>query len=224
MRDGAELYGAWVLIVQVAAKCSIRGVLSDERGPLGATELSLKTGCPAKTFERALQVLSSDEIGWLSAERYEHDGSALVPLERREEETRLDETRGERGAAIAGVSPELSAWISLWNRLKAENLVATSVDADRPSKAVISKFNAGRKSAEVRKLLADHDAVETAIRKSDFCRQPWFSLPVLLGGKNRNGEWIVQKLLDGAYANRSSKPNNNLSAGRVYDAQASGDF
>jgi len=226
MREGAELYGAWVLIVQVAAKCPTRGMLADERGPLGATELSLKTGCPAKVFERSLQVLSSDEIGWLVIERYEHAGSALVSLERRGEEKRLEERKGEERAqpASAGIPPELASWISLWNRLKAENFVATAVDAERPSKVVVQKFNAGRKSEELRRLLADRDAIENAIKRSDFCRGPWFTLPVLLGGKNRNGEWIAQKLLDGAYANRNRKPSKHASAGHTYDPNATSDF
>lgn len=224
-RDGAETYGAWVLIVQVAAKCPLRGTLVDERGPLGPQELSLKTGCPAEVFERAIQVLCMEEIGWLISERYERAGSALVPLERRLEERKEEERKEERGGAPAdaGCPPELSAWISMWNRLKAESFVATAVDADRPSRVVISKFNAGRKSAELRKLLADRDAIEKAIRASEFCKEPWFTLPKLLGGKNRTGEWIAQNLLEGAYVNRRpGKPNNNGSPGRQYDPKAAG--
>lgn len=63
--DGVSIYGSWVLIVQVAAKCPTRGVLLDERGPLNSKDLALKTGAPVKQFDAALKVLSSPEIGWI---------------------------------------------------------------------------------------------------------------------------------------------------------------
>ena len=63
--NGPQLFAAWVLIVQVASKCPIRGVLSDEDGPLNADDLELKTDCPAVTFKDALQLLASPEVGWI---------------------------------------------------------------------------------------------------------------------------------------------------------------
>lgn len=65
LENGTEIYGAWHLILQVAAKCPTRGVLADEDGPLSAKDLSLKTGFPEIAFETAIKVLSSKEIGWL---------------------------------------------------------------------------------------------------------------------------------------------------------------
>ncbi len=62
--DGAELFAAWMLIVQVASKCPDRGVLADDK-PLTAEDLHFKTGAPTELFVRAFAVFSSDEIGWL---------------------------------------------------------------------------------------------------------------------------------------------------------------
>mgnify|MGYP006969370887 CR=1 FL=1 len=79
MKDGPALYGAWVLIASVAAKCPARGILADESGPLTSEDLELKTGCPADLFERALEVLCSKRIGWMAS-----SGSGVVspePLE-----------------------------------------------------------------------------------------------------------------------------------------------
>jgi hypothetical protein len=63
MRRGFEHYAAWVLIVQVAAKCPVRGTLADGDGPLTPADLAVKTGGPAGIFEKALSALV--EIGWL---------------------------------------------------------------------------------------------------------------------------------------------------------------
>jgi hypothetical protein len=65
LEDGPAIYGAWCLMVQVAAKCPVRGTLADVSGPLTAVDLSLKTGMAAQVFDRAFHVLVSKEIGWL---------------------------------------------------------------------------------------------------------------------------------------------------------------
>jgi hypothetical protein len=75
--DAVEIYGAWALIVQVASKCPTRGVLLDADGPLLAEDLSLKTGGSAKTFERALQVLSSERIAWLLVDGSQSDTTTI---------------------------------------------------------------------------------------------------------------------------------------------------
>lgn len=66
--NGPALYGAWMLILQVASKCPQRGVLGDDDGPLDADDLSHKTGCPAELFAVALKMLSEPRIGWLEVE------------------------------------------------------------------------------------------------------------------------------------------------------------
>lgn len=65
--DAMALMGAWMLIVEVAAKCPTHGVLSDGDGPLTAIDLADKTGGCESTFQRALQVFSSKGIEWLTS-------------------------------------------------------------------------------------------------------------------------------------------------------------
>jgi hypothetical protein len=62
---GAAIFGAWILLVQVAAKCLLRGVLADADGPLTVEDLSVKTGCPAPVFREAIEVLASRAVGWI---------------------------------------------------------------------------------------------------------------------------------------------------------------
>lgn len=63
--NGPALFAGWILIVQIAAKCPVRGVLADADGPLSADDMAEKTGAPAGTFADALEILSSEPIGWL---------------------------------------------------------------------------------------------------------------------------------------------------------------
>lgn len=69
--DGLVIFAAWILIVEVAAKCPHRGVLADADGPLTAADLSLKTGAPTESFETALKVLSSKDLGWMLVAEWE---------------------------------------------------------------------------------------------------------------------------------------------------------
>jgi hypothetical protein len=96
--DAGDIFTAWMLLVQIAAKCEPRGVLADDDGPLDAECFSDKTGFSVSKFDEALKVLSSQEIGWLLVAQWEHAGSTL-PLHNRtvQDSTRQDITCGETG-------------------------------------------------------------------------------------------------------------------------------
>ena len=89
--DAMALLGAWMLIVEVAAKCPTHGVLSDGDGPLTAIDLADKTGGCDATFERALQVFSSKGIEWLTATAIPEHSHSIRTTGR--DETERDETR-----------------------------------------------------------------------------------------------------------------------------------
>lgn len=73
--DGLAHFGAWNFILQLAAKCPVRGVLiTDSKRPLLAREISLKTRGAIAVFQVAIERLL--EIGWL--EWTEVDGGAPV--------------------------------------------------------------------------------------------------------------------------------------------------
>ncbi|MBC7820023.1 MAG: hypothetical protein IAG10_24335 [Planctomycetaceae bacterium] len=63
--DGVTIYGAWVLILAVAAKCPTRGTLADGDGPLSADDIADMTGAPADAIKTALEVLTGDQIRWI---------------------------------------------------------------------------------------------------------------------------------------------------------------
>lgn len=68
-KNGPAMYGAWVVILQVASKCLERGVLADEDGPLNADDLSHKTGLPAELISTTLETLCQARIRWLEVEQ-----------------------------------------------------------------------------------------------------------------------------------------------------------
>lgn len=96
MDDGPAIFGAWVLILQVAAKCKVRGMLGElsEDGPVefGPGELAMMTGCPSLIFSRALEVLTSKGVGWIIEESSE---KAYSVLRERSDSTHLQEKTGE---------------------------------------------------------------------------------------------------------------------------------
>jgi hypothetical protein len=63
MRAGPEIYAAWIVLVQIAAKCPERGVLADTDGPLSFEDVSIKTDVPLETLEKAVPILI--RVGWL---------------------------------------------------------------------------------------------------------------------------------------------------------------
>ena len=66
--NSAELFAAWVLILQVASKCQERGTLMREDGtPLTAKALSVKTRAPEAWFENALNFFTI-KVKWLECQ------------------------------------------------------------------------------------------------------------------------------------------------------------
>lgn len=104
------------------------------------------------------------------------------------------------------IDQELLDWCHWWNGLRAEGLVPAKVETEPPSGEVVRGWRRLKKSASLRALCADKDAIATAIRSSPFCQEPWFRLEKVLGGKNRDGALIVKRLLDGGYASGNRTP------------------
>ena len=73
---GSQHLVAWLVMVQVAARCEVRGVLADDRGiALTCDDLEAMTDVPASIFEDAIPFLCS--IGWLLCPESEHAQSTL---------------------------------------------------------------------------------------------------------------------------------------------------
>jgi len=64
--QGREAFGIFIALCELAANLPERGVLADERGPLSLRSLEIKIGAPAGDIKNAIDILTSDEIGWLA--------------------------------------------------------------------------------------------------------------------------------------------------------------
>ena len=64
--DGPALFGAFIVMVEVASRCKVRGVLIRENDqPHTSESLAAVTGFPAALLSDALEILSNDDIGWI---------------------------------------------------------------------------------------------------------------------------------------------------------------
>lgn len=61
----AEVFAAWVLMVQIASRCEPRGILIDGTVGLTAEDMHFSTGLNKESFELALEVLSQPDINWI---------------------------------------------------------------------------------------------------------------------------------------------------------------
>ncbi len=82
--DGAKIYSAWILMLQVVSKCHERGTLvRDNLKPHTPATLSLKTRAPQKWFEVAIAFLTT-ETDWLVVEDIKdecHADTTTIPPE-----------------------------------------------------------------------------------------------------------------------------------------------
>jgi hypothetical protein len=65
-KDGLEIFGIFILLLELAGKMPEKGVLKDVDGDLDYDDMELMTGFPSNKFKKAISVLCSDEIGWLT--------------------------------------------------------------------------------------------------------------------------------------------------------------
>ena len=118
---GPELYGAWIVILQVASKCRTllrdgaggRGTLLRDSGkPHDADSLSRMTRFPVVTIEKALLALSAPDVAWLEViepeanETFPQDGAGMsqahaVMSQATDEERKkgMERTEGKEGPA-----------------------------------------------------------------------------------------------------------------------------
>lgn len=78
-KDGAEIYAAWILILQIAARMPVRGILADQDGDLVPEDFALMSGYPEKLFKNAVSVLCSEKIGWLREASGKHPDDIPIP-------------------------------------------------------------------------------------------------------------------------------------------------
>lgn len=93
-----QLFAAFVLMVQVASKCSPRGCLCDADGPMDALDLADKTGFPSEAFQQAMAFFTdpSQCVLWLERLPWENGQTVFRLLSERGLDTGQDRTEPDR--------------------------------------------------------------------------------------------------------------------------------
>lgn len=63
--NGLETFAVFTLLVQVAARCPQRGVLSDDKGEITPERFARRFSVDPEVIRKAFEALSSTDIGWL---------------------------------------------------------------------------------------------------------------------------------------------------------------
>ena len=116
--DAARVYGAWMILVQLAAKCPTRGVLADDDGPLSLQDIHLKTGLSEADIQHALSILSAGPFHWLTPP---DTPSRELPRSKPNPVEGLDDVASVPGRLtddVVSLLERLSVHEGLWGRLE----------------------------------------------------------------------------------------------------------
>lgn len=188
-KDGAEIFAAWNLMIQVASKCHPRGFLIKDSGePHTALSLSIKTRAPVSWFENAFSFLT-EQTDWLNCQEVD---SGYQPPDRI---VTANCNEGKEGNRTEGREKALPKEVEIWNANCGSLPKVMSVNDER-----LRHLRSRRQDAFWVSNL------DVAIRKaatSGFC-----------AGKNDRGwkadfDWILQpntvaKIMEGKYDARST--------------------
>lgn len=211
-KDGAEIFSAWVLMVQVASRCHPRGSLVRGNGsPHDSASLAIKTRAPKSWFDKALKFLT-ENTDWVEitelAYGCQDDDTCLPPSCQSGDEggkgMEGNGTGGE-GSAFGSASPSGVREVSdAWNE------VADNVKL--PKIAVVSDKRRRQIEARLRDAFFRENwrAALSKISGLEFCK-----------GQNDRGwvasfDWFVSpdavaKIIEGKYDNRSKVSGSNNS-------------
>ncbi len=65
MSDGVEIFGVWVMLLQLAGRMEERGIFKDNGRDLTLDDIGLMTDCPLKLLKKAISLLISENFQWI---------------------------------------------------------------------------------------------------------------------------------------------------------------
>lgn len=200
-KDGAVLFSAWNLLVQVASKCNPRGILVKDSGhPHTAASLSMKTRAPKEWFDKALDWLEKN-TDWLHVEGVPDAYQLPVRLPPAD----CKEGKGREGKEGKGISMVFEKEIEFWNANCNGLRKVAAENEDR-----MKRLRARRQDSF---WVSNYETAVLRVMKSDFCcgkvksDRPWTA----------DFDWMLQpnvvaKIMEGKYDNR--KPSQAVVGGR----------
>lgn len=206
--DGATIYGVFHLIVGACSQQSPprHGLLTADGeltgSPWGPDDMAVKFRRPAKEISRALEVLSSERVGWIEVLESSHSPPTHRPVTANSPPTHLEgkgreekEGKGREDASLFPPPPAdtVETLMVAWNEVGAFSAVKEL--SDKRKKGANSRLKDDFFRENWRAALA-------RILESRFCR-----------GENERGwradfDWFLQpdvclKIMEGKYDNRN---------------------
>ena len=105
--DAFSLFGAWCLLVEVAAKNPMRqrGLLASRGEPLTPEDLCIKTGFPEEGFAAAFAYFSDPKVGWLEIVNPAEAGESPDTAGRHPDEEENSPSASPESPASTGAHP-----------------------------------------------------------------------------------------------------------------------
>ena len=184
--NGVLYFACWCVLVQVSARCPVRGILADDRGlALTSYDFEVMTDIKAELFDDAIPILC--DIGWVICPDSEQDTSVLgADSEQRTttvhnstvqtkqnitntvNSSLLYEHRPVADANFKKIPEKHRQGLSKWRNAWVEVIVCEEIDGDMAMEYVLKFYQSDKaKGAYVRNpatLLHDHiwdEAVDT---------------------------------------------------------------
>lgn len=206
-KDGAVIFSAFVLMVQVASRCQQRGTLMRDNGkPHTPATLATKTRAPEKWFVLAIEYLIK-ETDWIEVEDFAEDcqppDSVTAPPCQSGDEERRERREGKGGEGSASLPVKTMADIVVmeWNSTPLPKCLEISTKRKQSLQSRLKEpFFVGKWKEALNKVVA-----------SKFCN-----------GANERGwkanfDWFISpdaviKIMEGKYDDRPNtkepKPND----------------
>ncbi|APZ94827.1 hypothetical protein [Fuerstiella marisgermanici] len=216
-QTAAALYGTFLNLVKLSTLSPPYGALAHSDGePFKLPYIENRTRIPRELIVQT--VVWFLQIGWLEADRTasscRHDAVMTPARQHHDYVTERDDNgtvRDERETPPArDEPPPLLNLIARWNVLADSGHVPHKANSEPPAKAVLKAWGKAQRILELQTALADIDAIEAAIRGSPFVHAAgWFRLEKLIAGTNKEGTFILTKLLEGGFADQASHQHSH---------------
>ena len=144
--NGVHYFACWCVLVQLAAKRPVRGILADDRGnALTFEDFEAMTDIPAHLFEEAIPVLCT--IGWVTCPDSYSDTSVVVPDSEQGATTvnscLLFKHRPEADSYFRKLPQKYRKGLKKWRVAWVEVVIGEDIDKDLAISSILNYYKSG---------------------------------------------------------------------------------
>lgn len=108
-KHGLQTFGAYIIIVEVAARMPVRGTLANDNGPLKIEQISRLTGANLKQLVAAVDYLSKPPLRWIELVEWTGLNPGIPPDRRGDAGGTPGGRRGDGGTRAPACAPAAAA-------------------------------------------------------------------------------------------------------------------